>query len=571
MIALRREVALAGALSLAWSLSLFAFGNAYMHCQVVFFIDVNIFAGMFLLTHLRGAAMLIVGIGILPLTLFLLLTRNPVLGVMGLDTLLVCGVLIVVALRSFDEFAALMVGQGELTARQRETQRLSDENLRLAYIDSLSSLPNRRKFFLDLDSRLKAAEATGTRLAVALLDLDRFKMVNDLHGHAAGDRLLTQVAARLKRLTGETVSIARLGGDEFGAIIAGDGPDAGIAAFGAQVHEALAGPCVVGDKLSTITCSIGGAIYPDAGDTGEELFERADYALYHGKQTAKGGLVLFSKEFETGIRRAGLLEQTLRAADLEAEFSLMFQPVIDVGHGRIVAFEALARWSSPTLGRIPPDQFIAVAERTQTISRLTTVLFAKALEVARYWPADISLCFNLSAHDLIDAGTMAAIHKLVGRQWLAPSRIEFEVTESALLTDFGLAAAALEALHESGVRVSLDDFGTGFSSLGYVHRLPLDKIKIDRSFVADVDASRTAPSIIKTIVDLCRNLGFSCVVEGVETESQLMVLQALGCRLIQGYHFSRPVDEMAASHLIERFNLVIEHADEKPRAVTPPH
>jgi diguanylate cyclase (GGDEF)-like protein len=567
MDSLRREVALAGAASLMWSLSLFAFGGAYLHCQVVFFIDVNIFAGMFLLTHLRGAAVLIVGIGILPFTLFLLLTRNPVLGIMGVDTLLVCAVLVVVALRNYDDFAALIVSQGELTARQRETQRLSDDNLRLAYLDSLSTLPNRRKFFLELDGKLAAAAASGSRLAVALLDLDRFKMINDLHGHAAGDRLLTQVAARLKRLTGETIFISRLGGDEFGAIITGAGDDAGIVAFGAQVREALQAPCVVGDQLSMITGSIGGAIYPDAGDTGEELFERADYALYYGKQMAKGGLVLFSQEFETSIRRAGLLEQTLRAADLEAEFSLMFQPVVDVAQGRIVAFEALARWLSPTLGRIPPDQFIAVAERTQTISQLTIVLFAKALDAAQVWPADISLCFNLSAHDLINIATMQAIHRLVASQRVSPARIEFEVTETALLADYELAAQALEALHKIGVRVSLDDFGTGFSSLGYVHRLPLDKIKIDRSFVADVDASLTAPSIIKTIVDLCRNLGFACVVEGVETESQLVILKTLGCRLIQGYHFSRPVNENAAIDLIERFNSTIEQINEPSAAV----
>jgi len=566
MAGVRREVAIAGAVSLIWSLSLFVFGNAYLHCQIVFFIDVNIFASIFLLTHLRGASVLITGIGILPLTLFLLLTRNPVLGVMGLDTLLVCAVLVVVALRNYDDFAALTVSQRELTVRQRETQSLSDENLRLAYLDSLSSLPNRRKFFLELDGKLAAAAAAGTRLAVALLDLDRFKMINDLHGHAAGDRLLTQVAARLKRLTGESVFIARLGGDEFGAIITGQDEDAGIAAFGQQVREALIGPCVVGDKLSTISCSIGGAIYPDAGDTGEELFERADYALYHGKQTEKGGLVLFSQEFETRIRRAGLLEQTLRAADFETEFFVMFQPLVDVTTRRIIAFEALARWSSPTLGVISPDKFIAVAERTQTISQLTIVLFAKALDVARSWPEDVSLCFNLSAHDLINPSTMQSIHRLVASQRLPAARIEFEVTETALLTDYALAAQALQTLHNTGARVSLDDFGTGFSSLGYVHRLPLDKIKIDRSFVADVDASHTAPSIIKTIVDLCRNLGFACVVEGVETDSQLGILKSLGCRLIQGYYFSPPVDEETAVDLIEQFNSTIETVDKSSKS-----
>ena len=466
--------------------------------------------------------------------------------------LLVTAGMVLATLRNHETFNALIVSKRELTKRQQETQHLSDENLRLANLDTLTSLPNRRRFFAELDDVLVRSARNGTRFAVALLDLDRFKGVNDVHGHAAGDRLLTQIGLRLKRLTGGHLFIARLGGDEFGAILSDCQLDADIADFTAGVWRALEGPCVVGDRLASIACSIGVAIYPEAGSTGEELFERADYALYHGKQTNKGGVVIFSDEHETNIRQAARLEQAFRLADYETEMRVMFQPIIDVMAGRVIAFEALARWQSPELGAVGPDIFVPVAERTQLIDELTAVLLKKALDTARNWPSQISLCFNLSAQNLGSPETMATVRRIVKASGVPAARIEFEVTETALLQDFDQAAAAINRLHELGVRIALDDFGTGFSSLGYVHRLHLDKIKVDKSFVSDVVNGRTAPAIIKTIVALCRNLQLDCVVEGVETEAQLRAVVMLGCTHVQGYFMSRPVEEAAVTRLVEK-------------------
>ena len=535
-----------------WALSLFRYGDAYAQCHVEFFLAFTVVCCNFCLMQLRPAALLLTCIVTIPFFVFFLHSGHMVLIAVAWNMALATAGMVSALLRNEKTFTAFVISERELVQRQMETQHLSDENLRLANLDALSSLPNRRRFFAELEQVLQRAQSAEKRFAVALLDLDRFKGVNDIHGHAAGDRLLTQIGLRLKRLTSERVFIARLGGDEFGIILSDCQADADIFDFGKDVQHLLEGPCVVGDRLANISCSIGVAVHPQAGNTAEELFERADYALYHSKQTNKGGIVVFSDEHETRIRQAARLEQAFRLADYETEMWVAFQPIVDVIASRVIAFEALARWDSRELGPVGPDQFVPIAERTQMIGDLTSVLLKKALIAARGWPADISVCFNLSAHNLASLETMAEVRRIVRNSHVPPARIEFEVTETALLEDFAQAAAAIDALHELGVRVALDDFGTGFSSLGYVHRLKLDKIKIDKSFVADVVNSHAAPAIIKTIVALCQNLQLDCVAEGVETEEQLRAVAELGCHRIQGYFFSRPVNQDAVTRLIEK-------------------
>ncbi len=535
-----------------WALLLFKYGDAYAQCDVAFYFAVTVICCIFCLMHLRGAALLLTATTVPPFTVFFLLSGRPALIALAINLALVAAGMVYVLLRYFRDFTDLIDSRAELIRRQKETQRLSDENFRLANVDSLTGLPNRRRFFSELETVLKRAEQENWRCAVALLDLDRFKSVNNLHGHAAGDRLLTQVGARLSRIGPETIFLARLGGDEFGAIFIDCADDAVIVQFGAAVKSQLKSPCVVGDRLATISCSIGVAIYPQAGATGEALFERADYALFHAKQNSKGETVVFSDEHETVIRKSGIIEQAFRAADFEAEMWIAFQPIVDVGHSRVISYEALARWVSPELGPVGPEIFVPVAERTRLISQLTAVLLRKALDAARHWPDHVGICFNLSAHDLAAQDTMAAVCGIVAASGLPPRRIEFEVTETALLSDFEQAAAMIEKLHDLGVRIALDDFGTGFSSLGYVHCLKLDKIKIDRSFVRDVDTSRISQSIIKSILALCENLKLTCIVEGVESEAQLRALVGLGCRFIQGYLLSRPVPADAVIRLTEQ-------------------
>jgi diguanylate cyclase (GGDEF)-like protein len=530
-----RSVVLLGIAFTFWSLALYPYGDAFARCHVAFYMAITVISCILCLTHLRGAALLLTGIVVVPYTVFFVLTGNIVLIAMAANLLLVAASLIFVMLRNYQDFAGRVVSQ-------RETQRLSDENLRLAHLDGLTGLPNRRRFLAELDHVFAAAQTAGSGFSVAMIDLDRFKSVNDTYGHTAGDRLLEQIGARLSRIVTPELFIARLGGDEFGAILKGAPDDDAIRAFGAQVQALLEPAFIIGiDGLATIGCSIGVATYPRTGQTAEELFERADYALYDGKQHRKGETILFSQDLEIQIRKSSQIEQALRNADLQSELWLAFQPIVDAMTSQTVAFEALARWNSREFGVVQPGVFIPIAEHTQLMNQITKILFAKTLDALRLCPAPIRVCFNLSAYDLCSRATMADIQAMVAQSDIPPGRIVFEITEGALLQDFDLAAETIEALHRLGARIALDDFGVGFSSLGYVHRLKLDKIKIDRSFVTDIERTETAPKIIRSIVDLCRNLELDCVIEGVETPSQLALLLGLGAGHVQGFLFSAPL------------------------------
>jgi predicted signal transduction protein with EAL and GGDEF domain len=271
------------------------------------------------------------------------------------------------------------------------------------------------------------------------------------------------------------------------------------------------------------------------------LYERADFALYHAKQNGRGRPVIFSEAHQSALRRQGILDQAMRKADFDTEMSVVFQPLFDAARNKPIAFEALARWNSPELGEVAPSDFIPVAERSELISKLTHTLLRKALETAATWPVEIGVTFNLSVRDLISPASILQIISIVNRSDVHPGRIDFEVTESALLMDFEQAQDSIQALKALGARISLDDFGTGYSSLSYVHRLPLDKIKIDRSFVTDIETKEACRNIVKTVVGLCRDLNVECVVEGMETEEQTAILRGLGCNSMQGYYFSRPL------------------------------
>jgi predicted signal transduction protein with EAL and GGDEF domain len=258
--------------------------------------------------------------------------------------------------------------------------------------------------------------------------------------------------------------------------------------------------------------------------------------------------MIFSKEHEIQIRQFASVEKCLRNGDLEKELSLAFQPIFDVTRGEAVAFEALARWDSPELGRVPPAIFVRVAERSDFITQLTQILLRKALACARSWPDDIRVSFNLSVRDIASPEAIMKIIAIVQDSGVSPQRIDFEVTETALMRDFDKGCECLKALKALGAHIALDDFGTGYSSLSYVHRLPLDKIKIDRGFIKDIETQPTCRDIVKTVIDLCRNLKLACVIEGMETKEQAQILFGLGGSLMQGYNFSKdmPADAVPA-------------------------
>jgi diguanylate cyclase (GGDEF)-like protein len=538
---LKQTTFLAGALSAAfitWSLLLDQYGGPAERGHLALFIAVTVIGCIFCLVTLPQAAMLVTAIVTIPYLIYYFTLGDPVFAAMATNIALVTLVMVRVLLNSYERFTTLIQSRATLATQQKEAERLGAENARLAHTDPLTGLPNRRHFLSELDRQLARAKTDGTRLAVGVIDLDRFKPINDTYGHVVGDRLLMEIGHRLASLVSPDMLIARLGGDEFGVLLTRGADEA--EELGQSICDFLSTPLFIDGNRLVIGCSAGFAIFPDAGATVHELFDRSDYALYYVKSGRRGGCALFSLEHETLIRSERAIEAALQAADLSAELHVRFQPIVSIETGNVLGVEALGRWTSRTLGAVSPDRFIPTAERLGLISSVTIQLFEKALDAFAHMPSAMGMSFNLSAHDIASSRTIDQLIAMVAGAAIDPKRITFEITETALMRDFDAAVAGIRSLRSLGIRIALDDFGTGYSSLGYLRRLPLDKVKVDRSFIADMhDAS--GRNIITAILGLCQTLGLDCIVEGVETEAQLDALAGFGYRLAQGYLFAEPM------------------------------
>jgi diguanylate cyclase (GGDEF)-like protein len=539
---------ISAAIIVVWGLTLYQYGDPYAQGHVVFFMGVTIISCIFCMIQLRPAALLIAGSTAIPFALFFFATGRPVYIAIALSMLLVSAAMIYIVIIFSRDFANMINIHKELTATQVVIERLAN-------LDSLTDLPNRRSYLAKVGELLDRPEETRHRFIVGLIDLDGFKSVNDLHGHVAGNNVLVEAARRMQEMSDDALFFARLGGDEFGVIIDAALDDDETKALGLRICKALQVPFTNMNIVVDLSASLGLAAFPQAGSTAELLFERADYALYHAKQHQRGCPAIFSIEHETEIRQFANLEWCLRHADVESEISLYFQPIVDVERGKIVAFEALARWDSPELGRVAPDIFIRVAERSDLINKLTRMLLRRALAEAKNWPDDIRVSFNLSTRDLGSREAIVNIAAIIENSGVAASRVDLEVTETALIQDFDQASASLRTLRALGVGVSLDDFGAGYSSLSYLQRFPIDKIKIDRSFVKDVETEPSCRAIVKLVIDLCRNLKLTCIVEGMETADQAKLLRTLGCKTMQGYLFGKPMPAAEVLGFINAANL----------------
>ena len=522
-----------GAIYAGWALCLFPYGDDYARGHVVFFMAITVIGTIFCLMHLRPAALSLTIVVTVPFMIKFTSTGQPILTAMALNFLFVVLIMVFILSRYYEDFTQLVFSQKGLAA-------LNNENFRLANLDSLTGLPNRRSFFRDFAAMLAAAGTEAPRVALGLLDLDGFKPVNDVFGHAAGDKVLQEIGLRLREIFGPETLLARLGGDEFGIAFNLSAVRETLMARGEAICAAVQLPIELPNGVAWVAVTIGFVATSPSISTYEQMVERADYALYTAKTHCKGGVVVFSDQHEHAIRAKGLLEQELRGANFEAEMSLQFQPIVEVGSGAILAYEALARWNSPMLGAVSPMVFIAASERTGLINRITEILFAKALTALRSWPEAVDLSFNLSVQNLASTALIERLRDMVLASGIAADRIAFEITETSLMRDFDQARDMLLVFKAMGAKIALDDFGTGYSSLHYVHKLPLDRIKIDRSFIAEVVKDQVSRDIVKSIVDLCRNLKMTCVVEGVETAEQMLILRTLGCAAMQGYYFGRP-------------------------------
>ncbi|MGB3866351.1 MAG: EAL domain-containing protein [Xanthobacteraceae bacterium] len=537
---LRRTNRLAGILGIAfitWALALFPYGDTYAKAHIGLFVTIAMLGSMLCLIHLRSATLIVATTVSVPFVVFFASTGIPSFVGMALNVMLVTVAVIIVILIQYRDFTRMVEAQ-------TKTEMLSNENLRLANLDSLTELPNRRAFFTALGEAFQRAQSKNNRLALGIIDLDGFKPVNDLYGHAAGDRLLAEVADRLNGFCMlHKTFVSRLGGDEFAYIVTDAPDDAPLIAHGEEIAALLSAPFSLPDAIVQISGSVGIAVYPETASSAEQLFERADYALYHGKSARRGGAVLFSAEHEAQINRDSRIEQALKLADFDKELTIVFQPIVDIRSQTTVCFEALARWVSPTLGRVSPAQFIPVAERAGIIGSLTRPLLRKALTAAAAWSDNMRLSFNLSAYDLNSAEGTLAIVGIIQRSGFDAGRLDLEITETAFTHDFEQVSRSVEMLRLLGCGISLDDFGTGYSSLSRLHALPLTKIKIDRSFVTNLHKSPASYKIVKSLLALSRDMNLDCVVEGVETREEMDVLRNLGSLMVQGYFYSPPIAE----------------------------
>ena len=413
---------------------------------------------------------------------------------------------------------------------------------RLADCDALTGLANRRSFFLELEARLDRLRDRGEPFILAVVDLDGFKPVNDTYGHAAGDQMLTIVANRLSGIAGQQATPARLGGDEFALIVPGPSVCTETALkLGHRIEAQLARPYELGEYRCDASGSVGLLICDDPNLSSQDLMERADHALYFAKRALQGKAVLFNAALELEMTASNQLDKALRLCDHEAEFTVKFQPQYDIVKSRITGYEALARWDSPELGSVSPELFIPAAERAGLIRPLTQILLSKALREMASWPTDLTLSFNLSAHDLMSPQAMNSVLESVKASGLPASRIEFEITETTMMSDFSQARSAINQITAAGHSVSLDDFGVGYSSLQYLQQLPVSKLKVDRSFVSQMLEDSSSYKIVRTLLALSQSLDLGCIVEGVETEAQIHILRMLGARHIQGYLVGEPI------------------------------
>jgi len=449
-----------------------------------------------------------------------------------------------------------------LKSHQKQLKDLAKLNELLANNDELTGLSNRRHFTSELEKLIAQSKDDESRFTLGLLDLDGFKRVNDVYGHPVGDDLLKEVAQRLSNILSEACLLARLGGDEFGFVCTKATSQDQIQALTNELTNVLAEPYYINGDQLRLSAGIGVATYPDAADNQSLLFKRADFALYHAKLNTKGASVTFSQEHEERISRQAMLELTFREADWERELYLEFQPIYGFRSDEIRAVEALARWKSPRLGRVPPDQFIAIAENSGLITKVSKILFRKALAAAAEWPTSVRLSFNLSPLEFASRAHAAALVTEIKKAKVDPKRVVFELTENAMIQDMQNVKDILKLFRRHGIRIALDDFGSGFSSLSHLAQMPIDIVKIDRTFLEGLTVKRKNRAMLQGVVRLCRDMSLMTVLEGIETDLQMHTIQHAGVDFVQGYLFSRPLSQDSV------LDLIIQHERDRLQTKT---
>ena len=430
------------------------------------------------------------------------------------------------------------VGSGsDLTERRRADAEIA----RLALFDSLTGLANRQRMRMSLDQALVQSNGLARSSSLFLLDLDRFKAVNDTLGHQVGDALLKQVGQRLLRSVGDAGLVGRLGGDEFQVVLPGEINRERLADLAREIIASLSQPYFIEGSSITIGCSVGVALAPEHGTDAETLIRNADLALYAAKADGRGIHRFFREELLVGAQSRKLLEDDLRHALAQDQFHVAYQPVVSTKTERIVGYEALLRWDHPTRGAVSPAEFIPVAEDCGLIEAIGEWVLRTACMEAATWPGDVRVAVNVSPIQFANPALPTIVTSALAKSGISPARLELEITEGVFLNEDESSEQMFKMLKGVGVRLALDDFGTGYSSLGYLKKAPFDKIKIDQSFVkgAAIPGNRNA-AIIQAIVALADTLGMETTAEGVELQDEITLVRNLGCSHIQGFIYGKP-------------------------------
>ncbi len=432
-----------------------------------------------------------------------------------------------------------------------DVRQAADRIAHMARHDALTGLPNRLQVLENLDRAVSDAVSRGEECAMLLIDLDRFKTINDSLGHVAGDHLLQQVARCFETVISDEMTAGRLGGDEFAIVVPTLTSREELDQLCHALVGTLQGPFLYRDQRLFVGASIGVAIGPRDGASIEELVRNADLALYRAKEGSGNDVRFYEPAFHARAEERRRIELALHTAVDSGEFSLNYQPVVEAGTLKIRSFEALLRWNNPELGQIPPTKFIPIAEETGMLGRIGEWVLRTACLEAAQWPDDISIAVNVSPRQLRDPGFIVTLVSALTQAGLEPERLELEVTETVFLELTAATQKVLQQIQSLGVRLAMDDFGTGYSSLGYLRKAEFDTLKIDRSFVQSMSARNPgSTAIIRAVVALAGSLGMKTVAEGVATQEQLQLVRTLGCDRVQGYIFSKPVSAASARTML---------------------
>jgi diguanylate cyclase (GGDEF)-like protein len=546
---MRQTVWFAAAVCLAVcirSLYLLQTGDVAAHMAVLLFAGLTAIGVAYGLTALPVAGRIPLVLITVPIAFVALSSNDPRFTGAAFSLAVVAAITMRLLNAHSRHFTDVVRSRSAVVGEQERVELARQEAMIAATTDFLTGLPNRRAFVSAVEMAMKAREKEP--FAIAVLDLNRFKAVNDTFGHGVGDQLLQEVAARLITAVSAQGLVARLGGDEFGVLLTKVRRPKQAQTLFERIIASVDGPVLVDGRQLQISASCGIAIADPCGEKSpSRIMADADLALYQTKASPTGGVSVFERRMEAPRRRRTRIEGALLDPSIRENFHVVFQPIFDLQTGRILAHEALARWTDPVLGPVSPSEFVPIAEHLNLMDTINDSLMEKAFAHARGWAKDVKLSFNLSAIQLCTPGAARVVLKALQRSGLDACRLQIEVTETALLADFERARANLTELRNSGATIVLDDFGAGYASIGYLRELRFDQIKLDGGLVTAAQHSEDGKRLLQAVVGLCGILGVSTVAEHVESEHILKLVTDLGCHAGQGFWLMPPLSADAVS------------------------